>query len=375
MKSNSVLKSIFIFLLIIIMGIPTFLLAEKPEEEGELAQVRIGIAPYTMMQIWHISKEYEIDKEFGLDFELVPISATLPGVQLLVRGDLDISSNCIAEHIAAIQGAPEIKAYSSLGFFKGFIYVGRKGEIKSIDELIEEVGLEKAVEMRRKEFKGKSFCIIPQRKPLIADTIQQVGLDIDDVTLRNFADDQKAAMAFMRGEGDFYMGSLPQERRLLQEPDEYVNAGGSEVLGPGGLWYDTMVTTDEFIINNRETALRTLAALYRTIKLWDEKREEVAQIGADAISKSTGGTFGVEEYITMQTVYDDFLSPDEIKEGMFNPDSTLYWRPSSEYYAKMALEQGDLKSQIDIDEYFPWESLFWELMDRRDLMRKVNAPF
>ena len=77
----------------------------------------------------------------------------------------------------------------------------------------------------------------------------------------------------------------------------------------------------------------------------------------------------------MQTVYDDFLSPDEIKEGMFNPDSTLYWRPSAEYYAKMAIEQGDLKSQIDIDEVFPWESLFWELMDRKDLMRKVNAPF
>ena len=148
--------------------------------------------------------------------------------------------------------------------------------------------------MRRKEFKGKEFCIIPQRKPLIADTIQQVGLDIDDVTLLNFADDQKAAMAYMRGEGDFYMGSLPQERRLLQEPDKYVNAGGSEVLGPGGLWYDTMVTTDAFIKDNRETALRTLAVLYRSIKLWDEKKEQFAQIGADAISKSTGVDFAVE---------------------------------------------------------------------------------
>jgi len=52
MKSNSVPKIIFIFLLIIIMGIPTFLLAEKPEEEVELAQVRIGVAPYTMFQIY-----------------------------------------------------------------------------------------------------------------------------------------------------------------------------------------------------------------------------------------------------------------------------------------------------------------------------------
>ena len=121
MKLNAVTKIFFISILMVALGIPTFLSAEKPDEEVELTEVRIGVAPYTMFQIWYIAKEYEIDKEFGLDFELVHISATLPGVQLLVRQDLDISSNCIAEHIAALQGAPEIKAYSSLGFFKGFI--------------------------------------------------------------------------------------------------------------------------------------------------------------------------------------------------------------------------------------------------------------
>ena len=56
-----------------------------------------------------------------------------------------------------------------------------------------------------------------------------------------------------------------------------------------------------------------LSSIKKVIILWERL------IGADAISKSTGGTFGVEEYITMQTVYDDFLSPDEIEEGMFNP--------------------------------------------------------
>ncbi len=364
-----------ISLFILLLCLPISVFAEKKEIEGELPKVRIGVAPYTMMQIWHVSKEYGLDKEFGLDFELVPITMTLAGVQLLVRGDLDISSNCIPEHIAAIQGAPEVKAFSSLGFFKGFIYVGRRGEVKPIDELIDEVGLEKAVDMRRKEFKGKSFCIIPPRKPLVADTIAQVGLTLDDIKLLNFADDQKAAMAFMRGEGDFYMGSLPQERRLLQEPDLYVNAGGSEVLGPGGLWYDTMVTTDDFIKDNRETALKTLAVLYRTIRFFDNRTEDFAKIAAKAISKSTGGDFSVEEYITMQTVFDDFLDINQVKAGMFNPESTLYWKPSAEYYVKLTVEGGDLDKIVPVEDYFPWEDLFFELLERKDLMNKINAPF
>ena len=58
-----------------------------------------------------------------------------------------------------------------------------------------------------------------------------MGIGIDEVQLLNFADDQKAATAFLSGTGDFYIGSLPQERRLLSMEDRFVNAGGSEVLG------------------------------------------------------------------------------------------------------------------------------------------------
>jgi ABC-type nitrate/sulfonate/bicarbonate transport system substrate-binding protein len=341
----------------------------------ELTKVRVGVAPYTMFQIWQAAKEFGIDKELGLDLELVHISATLPGVQALVRGDLDISSNCIAEHIAAIQNAPQVKGFSSLGFFQGFIFVGRKGEVKPIDELAEELGAEKAKEMRLNEFKGKEFCIIPQRKPLILDAIAQVGLTQDDVKFLNFADDQKAAMAFIRGSGDFYIGSLPQERKLIKMEDQFVNAGGAEILGPGGLWYDTMVSTDKFINENREAALRVLAVMYRSIRLFDENPQKVSQIGAAAISKLTGGDFSVDEYITMQTVYDDFLSIEQVKSGMFNSESELYWKPSAEYYVKLTAEEGDLDKEVNVDDYYPWEDLFFELLTRQDLMDKINAPF
>lgn len=368
-------KHILLIALLIGMTVIFSCILGNREAEAELTKVRIGIAPYTMYQIWPAAKEFGIDKEFDLDLDLVSIVATVPGIQLLVRGDLDISSNCIAEHIAAIQNVPQVKGFSSVGFFKGFFFVGRKGEVKPFDELAKEVGAEKAKEMRLNEFKGKEFCIIPQRKPLIADAIAQVGLTVDDIKLLNFADDQKAAMAFMRGSGDFYIGSLPQQRKLVKMADRFVNVGGSDILGPGGLWYDTMVSTEDFIQNNRETALRLLAVLYRTIRLFDAQPENVSEVGAAGISKATGGDFAVEEYITMQTVYDDFLSIEEVKEGMFNPQSPLYWKNAADYYIKLTVEEGDLDKSVDLEDYYPWEDLFKELLERKDLMDKIYAPF
>jgi hypothetical protein len=40
--------------------------------------------------------------------------------------------------------------------------------------------------------------------------LENADLTLDDITILDFADDAKAAAAFLRGEGDFYYGSLPQ---------------------------------------------------------------------------------------------------------------------------------------------------------------------
>lgn len=202
-----------------------------------------------------------------------------------------------------------------------------------------------------------------------------MGIGIDEVQLLNFADDQKAATAFLSGTGDFYIGSLPQERRLLSMEDRFVNAGGSEVLGPAGLWYDTMLSTPAFMENRREAALRTLALWYRLVEIWDRHPEILAPIAAESLSRLTGGDFSVEEYITLQTVYDDFLSVTEVLSGFYNPLSELYWKYPVDYYIGQAIEAGDLPDSIRGDEYFiQSEELFYELLTRPDLLQKIFAP-
>ena len=71
-------------------------------------------------------------------------------------------------------------------------------------------------------------------------------MSIDDVQTINFADDEKAALAFISGEGEFYMGGLPSEINLLMNhPDQFKLIGGAEILGPAGLWYSNVASTEE----------------------------------------------------------------------------------------------------------------------------------
>lgn len=337
--------------------------------------VRVASCPYPMMVLHAVARDLNLDTEFGLKFETKDFTATLPASQALIRGDIDMSPSCHAEHIAVINNAPQLKSFSGWDLFKGFIYVGRKGKIKPFEQLKKEMGLEKAREFRIKEMKGKTFCVIPQRKPLIADTLGQYGISIDEVKLLNFADDQKAATAFIRGTGDFYMGSLPQERRLLKMKG-YVNAGGTEILGPGGLWYGCMIATDDYIAKNRETVLRSMAAMYRLFRLFRAQPMKVATPAAKHLSRMTGGTFSTKEYIELETIYDQLLTVEESKEGYYNPSSRYYWKHPVEFYIKATIESGDLKRQVTAEEYYGIaEELFKELLTRDDLLKLINAPF
>ena len=60
---------------------------------------------------------------------------TLPATQAMIQGSVDIVPSCHAEHVAAIKNAPNLISLSSLDLFKGFIFVGRKSQWKSFDDL------------------------------------------------------------------------------------------------------------------------------------------------------------------------------------------------------------------------------------------------
>jgi len=282
-------------------------------------------------------------------------------------------SSCVAEHLPVVRGAPTITNFTPLGFFKGFFFVGREGELMAWDDLVDEMGLEAAREYRLNEFEGKTFAIIPPRRPLIVDALNQVGLTADDVEFLYFADDARAALAFMTGSGDFYIGSLPQQTALLRE-DGFINVGGDEILGPAGMWFDTMLSTDAFMIEQRETALRTLAIMFASTNLFYSDPWAYSEVAARLFSDFSGMDVPTEEWHTFMTVYDELQTVEMVEEGFFNPDSHLYWRLTVEFYIDLLIEEGSVDPGLCPDEFYgESQSLFFDLLERQDLLDKINS--
>lgn len=341
---------------------------------AENIKVRVGTTPYPMYVIWKIADELGIDDEFGIDLELFPFTGTAQGAQACAgRGEVDITASCVAEHLTSIVGAPNLVNFSPLGFFKGFFYIGREKDMVPFDQLVAEKGLEAAKEERLNAFKGKAFCAIPQRKALILDTIAQVGLKESDITLLNFADDQKAAAAFLAGDGDFYIGSLPQQKALLKE-EGFVNAGGSELLGPAGLWFDTMMTTEEFIKNNPDTCKKLLGVFYSAVYEFYKDPKAVAPIAAKYLTETSGSVYTEEDWLDMQCNYDFLVKLDEAKEGFFNPESGEYWRISVDYQLGLLASDGTLTGSESPEYYYGQsEQLFKDLLADQEFVAKIEA--
>ena len=350
------------------------------DSEG-ITTVKIGQTPYSMYCLYEIANQWGIAKDFGINFEMTDFAGTANGAQALVRGDVEISSSCVNEHIACLETTEDLVNFSFLGDFLGFFFVGREKDVKDWDKFVEEdFNGDKAAakEARLKEFKGTSWCVIPQRKALIVDAISQVGLTADDVKFIEFADDAKAAEAFIAGEGDYYTGGDQQQMALLAMGG-YVNAGGSDILGPSGKWYDTFMTTPEWLEANYETAKKVYAVQLAAVEAFNANDganvEAAAEIAAEYLKKATGSEYPVKDWIEAQTELDIYISMNDAETKVFNKDDPVnYWKGQAEYNVQMLKDEGSLTKDINVDDFYKQsEQLFKDVMADKDLVEKIKS--
>ncbi len=349
---------------------------ENNSGDGGLKTVNIGITPYSMYVLWAISDAWGIDEDYGLDIQLTSFTGTAQGAQACVRGDVDITSACVNEHIACVETCTNLVNFSPLGDFRGFFFVGREGDVTSWDDLVEEYNgdIEAAKEERLNEFKGTSWCVIPQRKPLIVDAISQVGLTADDVTFIEFADDAKACEAFLAGEGDYYTGG-DQQQMALMNMGGYVNAGGSDLLGPSGVWYDTFVCTEEFLRDNYDLAKTVYECQLATVNAFNNNQEAGAEIASAYLTETTGSEYSVEDWLEMQTKWDIYVTLEDAAERFFNPDnSTYYWKTGADYNVQLLQDEGSITSDIDTTYYFEQsEEMFNDINSDEAAVEQINS--
>jgi len=343
-------------------------------QAGEAAVVRVGMTPFFDYQFFSVAKEYGWDKQLGLDLEFQWLTQSGPSIQALTNGSLDTVNTCVVCNFPFYESVPEMQNFLTVNQFKGFVVIGRVGQSKSYEELRAELGsADKARTAAIQQMKGKTFPVyLANYQPLISAVLQQADMSLSDVQTINFADDEKAALAFIGGKGEFYMGGLPSEINLLMNhPDQFKLIGGAEILGPAGLWYSNVASTQKWLAANEDTALKIMAMSYRYNRYVLEKIDVVMPIVVKAMNDHSGVATDVK---SLKFIFDKFLEFRTYKQDAdttYGASSPLFWENSAKYYVAKSTE---LPKGADYAAKNPLNDWYNKFVARKDLLSWVDSP-
>jgi ABC-type nitrate/sulfonate/bicarbonate transport system substrate-binding protein len=349
---------------------------EAVEEEAVVpVTVRVAMTPFFDYQFWSVADEYGWDDELGLNLEFTWLTQSGPSTEAMAAGSVDTINTCVVCNFPFYESVPELQDFLTVNQFKGFVVIGRQGQgYKSYQEFLDELGdPEAAKQATIAQFEGTTWPEYSANyEPLLRATLGQGGLTLDDIEIITFPDDEKAALAMIGGTGDFYMGGLPSEINLLSNhPDEFFLVGGAEILGPAGLWYSQIASTEEWLAANEDAALKIMAMSYRYNRYVQERRDQILPIVVEAMNAHSGVATTEEELSFIFDNFLDFRTYQQEAETCYNPESPLYWGNSAEYYVAQST---DLPEGADYRVNNPLDEWFEKFMAREDLLEWVDAP-
>lgn len=350
------------------------LLAGSGANGAEQTVVRVGMTPFFDYQFYSVAKEYGWDKQLGLDLQFQWLTQSGPSIQALANGSLDTVNTCVVCNFPFYESVPEMEDFLTVNQFKGFVVIGRVDQSKSYEELRASLGdADKARLAAIQQMKGKTFPVyLANYQPLMTAVLEQGGMHLEDVQTINFADDEKAALAYIGGKGDFYMGGLPSEINLLMNhADQFKLIGGAEILGPAGLWYSNVAANHKWLVDHEDAALKIMAMSYRYNRYVQEKIDVVMPIVVKAMNDHSGVATDVK---SLKFIFDKFLEFRTYKQDAdttYAAGSPLFWENSAKYYVAKSKE---LPKGADYALKNPLNDWYKKFVARKDLLTWVDAP-
>lgn len=349
--------------------------------DGKVVAVKVGVGPYYDFTLFQVAKELGLDREIGIDLNISNFPE-LP-LQQLRRGDIDIGYSAPTAGFPAYENFSGYRDFLLTNQFKGFVIVGRPGEVKPYSEYAAASDDAEAAkrDFVQNELRGRSFCIVKSLQiAALSGMLELGGVTTKEIKVVDFADQAKAANAFIRGECDFYTGAVPQEARLLYSEDfegQFIAAAPHEAFGPGEagvLFFSTFATSAEWLAANRETAKKLVAMWFRATRYLKEQPERATPVVAEAVKETTGGLF--DEATTERILTELLVFPtlEEAGELYFASDSATYYSKSVGQLFENAQKEGQVPATLDVDRFQAVEDMYREVSEDQALLDYVNAP-
>jgi len=337
----------------------------------------VGVLPFLDYTGWVATSELGIDKEQGIELTIQSFPLEPNEVQAFERGAVDIASGALGSLIPLIPKAKTLRLVGNLTQFRGFAFIVRREDgFNTYQSLANGLSPEEARKQAIAQMKGKSIVTIPSSfEATIVATLSQAGLSKEDVNIQSFNESSSASIAFFRGEGDIFLGGLPETVKLLTDENakDYTTLVRNEQMGPAGLWFSNFAVSEEFLQQDRETVMKVLAVWYRTVRYIRERPDEAMQPMVDYLSQETGGAMDLEQAKEQVPEFVYFQTLEESKDTVFNSQSQTYWRKAADYMVEQNQELEKIPKDFDLN-WVVQEEVFNELLKNQKLVDWINKP-
>ena len=215
--------------------------------------------------------------------------------------------------------------------------------------------------------------------------LENIGLNFDpddtanqDVVFKYYPTMEAMNFGYLSGEADYYTGNLSAQARMLYSEElagEYVVAAPLELFGASAILYSTEGVRADWLEENPETVLRSLAIWYRASRYLDAYPEIVGEFVGEEAKDQTGGT-SLGGFVTsrIMTELNYFPLLDDAKDYMFTPGETTYFGNVVADSFASGREEGYIAEGVDWQDHEVQEVWFNRLLEREDLVAWINAP-
>lgn len=338
----------------------------------------VGVLPFLDYQPWYVASALGLDKEQGFELEFKTFPLEPNEIRALARGDVQIAQGAIGSLIPQIPQRDDLRIFLSEAQFKGFAFVGRKGEIKTFDEFVAEgMSDQDAQKATVEQFAGKDIVTIKSSFGATIDaTLEQAGVKASDVKIINFPDSPAAVVTYLRGTGDIFMGGLPETVKLLkQSGDKYVTVIGAQDMGPAGLWYSNAYVTQAFVDENRDQLVKLAAVWYRTMRYLEEQPDTTYATMVEKLNAQGASGMTVDDAKELIPDFTYFPTVEGAKELTYDPNSTGYWKTLTDYLIVQNEKSKTIpKGSVKADTIIIQEQIFNEMQANQALVDWINSP-
>ena len=289
--------------------------------------IRIGVSPFQDTLLPIVGQKKGWYAEEGLDVNISILGWT-EVMEALSAGHIDVAINNISAVVATHGRNPQIVYwYGTNPFDNGFALMIRPGgKLKTLAQMAATVkDPHEAVRLTAAQLKGATVITTGKTdmEQGVAAAARKAGLDFrKDIRIIDLNPDEGLAL-FLRGDGDAYIGGIPQRTRAGKEGMVEMLTGAD--LGPPPI--NGFVTTRRFASEHQDELLKVLHVWFRTVEYIDTNMDDGAGIVIATLNSQSGAGFTLEDFRKFWNNYEHYpASPREVQALILDPSGRNYWR-------------------------------------------------